>query len=751
MFIRELSHGIGHSRIRRRLRWQLCEHAFLYARSTLGGAGVRLRTYLQGLTLAAMLPLAAFAVTVVVLTVERERESMSQAAQARALTLITAVEAEMRAHTTTIEALAAMPSLAEDRFDRFREIATAVLESQLDWINIDLALPDGREVINLRLPPGAPLAPIQETPERLARLLRERTSVVGDLQMDPLLKRWAYTVRTPVIRDGRVRYILTANVSPESMGRIIAAQRFSPGWFAVVLDANARIVARNVDSEKYLGQPASRTLLDALATSQSGWFEGRTVEGAKVYSPFWRSARFGWAISMGIPAGEVTAAASHAAWVLGIGIFAALVLSFLLARYFALRISRPIDELVAVTEAIGKGQPASPQRDTPVDELRTLAETLRTAGAAVRERQEALRSADRAKDQFLAVLGHELRNPLAALTAAAHVLKVAPAGETALKARAVLERQTRQMTRLIEDLLDISRISMGKALLDKSVLDLAKVAEEVVSAARQSSANPISLSLPSSAVLVDADRARLEQILQNLIGNAQKFSRPGEPIAIELRAERRTAVLRVSDHGSGIAPAEIDRIFELFVQGEHGPDRVKSGLGLGLALVRRLVEMHGGTVSAASPGQGRGSTFTVCLPLARAAEAPVVREESTAAGEHRILIVDDNADVRTTLREMLSLDGHEVHEAGDGATGIAIARAHAPDVALIDIALPDVDGYEVARRLRSGEHGMRMKLIAVTGFGQPEDERRALEAGFDAHLTKPVRLAQLARAIAGAP
>ena len=211
-------------------------------------------------------------------------------------------------------------------------------------------------------------------------------------------------------------------------------------------------------------------------------------------------------------------------------------------------------------------------------------------------------------------------------------------------------------------------------------------------------------------------------------------------------------MLRVSDRGAGIPPGEIDRIFELFVQGEHGPDRVKSGLGLGLALVRRLVEMHGGTVSAASPGQGRGSTFTVCLPLARAAEAPrAIKEESAAAGEHRILIVDDNADVRTTLREMLSLDGHEVHEAGDGATGIAIARAHAPDVALIDIALPDVDGYEVARRLRSGEHGMRMRLIAVTGFGQPEDERRALEAGFDAHLTKPVRLAQLARALSGTP
>ena len=721
--------------------------AFLYAETSLGGR-VRLRTYLQGLTFAAMLPLAAFAIAVVVLTVEREREGLSQGAQARALTLLTAVESELRAHITTIEALAAMPSLDEANLERFRLIAAAVLESQLDWVNIELALPDGRQVMNLHLPPGAALPRISETPERIARLLRERISVVGDIRMNPLVKRWTYPVRAPVIRGDRVLYILTANVSPDSMGRIVEAQRLAPNWGAVVVDSSSRFVARNWDPEKYLGQEASESLRNALAGGNSGWFEGRTVEGTPIFSPFWRSTRFGWAVSMGIPVAEVRAAANHASWVLGIGILAALGLSFLLARYFARRISRPIDELMAVTEAIGKGLPASPLRDTPVDELRALAETLRTAGAAVRERQEALRSADRAKDQFLAVLGHELRNPLAALTAAAHVLKVAPAGETADKARAVLERQTRQMTRLIEDLLDISRITMGKALLDKAVVDLAKLAEEVVSGARQSSPNPISLSVPGAPILVDADHSRLEQILQNLIGNAQKFSRSGEPIAIELRAERHSAVLRVSDHGSGIAPREIDRIFELFVQGEHGPDRVKSGLGLGLALVRRLVEMHGGTVSAASPGQGRGSTFTVSLPLARVTETPRSAEpESTAAGEHRILIVDDNADVRTTLREMLSLDGHEVHEAGDGATGIAIARAHAPDVALIDIALPDVDGYEVARRLRAGENGMRMKLIAVTGFGQPEDERRALEAGFDAHLTKPVRLEQLARAI----
>ena len=712
---------------------------------------MRLRTYLQGLTLAAMLPLAAFAIAVAVLTVGREREGMSQGAQARALALLTAVESELRAHITTVEALAAMPSLSEGELGHFRAIAAAVLESQPDWVNIHLALPDGPQVMNLSLSPGAPLPQISETPERLARLLRERNSVVGDIQLNPLLKRWSYAVRAPVVRDGSVRYILTANVSPDSMGRIIAAQRLASNWGAVVLDSNARFVARNWNPEKYIGEQASQSLRNALASGQHGWFEGRTVEGTPVYSPFWRSERYGWAVSMGFPVSEVTAAANRASWVLGIGILAAFVLSFLLARYFARRIARPIDELVAVTEAIGRGRPASPLRETPIDELRALAEALRSAGEAVRERQEALRSADRAKDQFLAVLGHELRNPLAALTAAAHVLKVAPAGETADKAREVLERQTRQMTRLIEDLLDISRITMGKALLDKSVVDLAKLADEVVSGARQSCPNPIALSLPGAPLLVEGDHARLEQVLQNLIGNAQKFSRAEAPIEIEVHTEGGAAVLRVSDRGAGIDPAEIDRIFELFVQGEHGPDRVKSGLGLGLALVRRLVQMHGGTVSAASPGQGRGSTFTVRLPLARVAEAPRGPEPEAATGaEHRILIVDDNADVRMTLREMLALNGYEVHEAGDGATGIAIARAHAPDVALIDIALPDVDGYEVARRLRAGENGLRMRLIAVTGFGQPEDERRALEAGFDAHLTKPVRLEQLTRAISSA-
>ena len=712
---------------------------------------MRLRTYLQGLTLAAVLPLAAFAIAVAVVTLTRERESLSHGAQARALTLLTAIEAELGNSISTLDALAAMPSLAVDDLPRFRTIAEAVLKSQPDWLNIHLALPEGRQVMNLRVPQGAPLPPLNEKDADLDSVVRARKPIVGDVVMNPLVGRWTFAVRVPIVGDGVVRYILSANVTPESIGRIIEAQKLAANQAAVVVDAKARFVWRNWEPQKYLGQPASQSLRDALASGPNGWFEGRTVEGTPIFSPWWRSERHGWAVAMGIPVSEVTAAAWRVAWLLVAGLLAALVLSFLLARTFARRVSQPIAELAAATEAIGEGKPGDFRTAMPIRELRALRRALRKADRAVRERQDALHSADRAKDEFLAILGHELRNPLAALTAATHVLKVAPAGAAADKARAVLERQTRQMTRLIEDLLDISRISMGKAVVEKSVFNLAEFAEEIVAGLRSSSPNRITVSRPAAPILIEADRARIEQILSNLLDNAIKFSPAGEPIAVEVRAEDGSAVIRVADHGRGIPSGQIDRIFDLFVQGEHGPDRTKSGLGLGLALVKRLAELHGGTVTVVSEGENRGATFTVRLPSVHALAQQSPADDIRAPREQRILIVDDNEDVRETLREMLALEGHDVREASDGASGIALARKEAPDVALIDIALPDLDGYEVARRLKSAANGAHIRLIAVTGFGQPDDRRRALEAGFDAHLTKPVRLEQLTRAISGHP
>jgi CheY-like chemotaxis protein len=377
---------------------------------------------------------------------------------------------------------------------------------------------------------------------------------------------------------------------------------------------------------------------------------------------------------------------------------------------------------------------------------------MRERHELIEREKAALQATDRAKDEFLAMLSHELRNPLAALTAAAHVLKLSdPGRDSAIKARAVVERQTKHMARLVGDLLDISRVAMGKVALERERVNLAEVVSRVTSTWRASGRlERHRVSLDAAPVWVDADRARLEQIFSNLLDNSLKFTPAGRRVSISVRQEGESAVLRVADEGEGVAAEATERIFELFVQGERGLDRGAGGLGVGLALVKRLTEMHGGTVTAASPGAGQGATFTVTLPAVLPPAQPAAAPESAPRETpRRVLIVEDNDDTRQMLHEALAFSGHDVREARDGATGLALAAESRPDVALIDIGLPDVDGYEVARRLRAAPGGRSIGLIAITGYGQAEDQRRAYDAGFDAHLTKPVAPERLKQVMAG--
>ena len=364
--------------------------------------------------------------------------------------------------------------------------------------------------------------------------------------------------------------------------------------------------------------------------------------------------------------------------------------------------------------------------------------------------ERALEDANRQKDEFLAMLSHELRNPLAAVTSAAQVIKLSnPTDPRVLQARDVIDRQAKQMGRMIEDLLDVSRFAMDKATIKREVFDLADAvrnAAATASAGHRADARRVSVDA-ASPVWVDGDQARIEQVVANLLDNAFKFS--ATHARASLRREGGEAVLEIADDGEGIAPEFVGRVFEPFVRGA-GDSQRKPGLGLGLAVVKGLAELHGGSVSAESPGRGQGATFTVRLP---AAAAPAERPDSAGARKpvrpRRILIVEDNEDTRRMLRGALALEGHQVTEASDGAAGIeAAAQAH-PEIAIIDIGLPDIDGYEVARRLRRG--GDATVLVALTGYGQAEDRRRALAAGFHAHLVKPVTPEGLGKVVAMEP
>ncbi len=383
---------------------------------------------------------------------------------------------------------------------------------------------------------------------------------------------------------------------------------------------------------------------------------------------------------------------------------------------------------------------------------------LRWALARERQAYAALRESDERKSNFIAMLSHELRNPLAPLRHALWLLDRAGAGtEQAAHARATLARQVLHLTRITDDLLDATRISRGRIQIQQTRVDLVELVRRAVEdhealfAARRVS---LAADLGRLPLWLDADATRIGQVLGNVLWNAAKFTEPGGHAAISVeRGPGGWALVRVRDDGIGIPPSVLDHVFEPFVQADRSLDRTRGGLGLGLAVVKALVELHGGSVQARSDGPGHGSEFTIRLPLAPEQPtllSPTGRERETMP-RHRVLVVEDNLDAAETLREMLLTWDHEVEVAHDGREGLDKARAFRPDVVLCDIGLPGMDGYEVARAIRSDPRLSSAFLVAVTGYASHEDARRAAGAGFDRHLGKPVPVEVLEEVLATAP
>ena len=375
----------------------------------------------------------------------------------------------------------------------------------------------------------------------------------------------------------------------------------------------------------------------------------------------------------------------------------------------------------------------------------------------VTERERAareVRGADRRKDEFLATLSHELRNPLAPLRNAVQIMRLAPDPKQVADAGHVMERQLGHMVRLVDDLLDMSRITRGELTLRKAPVDFATVVRNAVETSRpliDSKGHRLTVTLPAPGVVVDGDLTRLTQVLANLLNNAAKFSNRSGEITLSAERHANEVVVRVTDRGVGIPAEMLGSIFDMFMQVDQTLESSHGGLGIGLTLVRRLVELHGGTVEAHSAGRGAGSEFVVRLPITSAWAAvdtpmatPTVASPAAAVGR-RILVVDDNEDSADSLAKLLELMGHAIATAHDGVEAVDAAESFRPEVILLDIGLPKLDGYGVARRIREQPWGKDMLLIAATGWGQQEDRRRSKEAGFDHHLVKPVDLAELVR------
>jgi signal transduction histidine kinase len=385
-----------------------------------------------------------------------------------------------------------------------------------------------------------------------------------------------------------------------------------------------------------------------------------------------------------------------------------------------------------------------------------LEERVSERTAALEATTEQLKEANHRKDEFLAMLAHELRNPLAPIRTAVQLLRLKELTEPhRQRARDVIERQVEHLVNLIDDLLDVSRITRGMITLQLEPVLVGAIVARAVETARpaiDAHKHALELDLPEELISVEGDKTRLVQVIANILHNAAKFMDPGGRIRLSVRREGQYALISIADTGIGIAPDLLPKIFELFTQVHAKSERAQGGLGIGLALVRRLTEMHGGTVTAHSDGAGRGSTFSVRLPVMVAQIAGLVhpkRDTGTIprVASQRILVADDNRDAAEALSLQLQLAGHDVRTAHDGIEALTVAKTFDPDIVLLDIGMPKMDGYEVARQLRLQPGSRRVTLIALTGWGQQQDRDRTADAGFDAHLVKPVAEAQLFRAL----
>jgi CheY-like chemotaxis protein len=370
-----------------------------------------------------------------------------------------------------------------------------------------------------------------------------------------------------------------------------------------------------------------------------------------------------------------------------------------------------------------------------------------------RQAEETLKEVNQRKDEFLAMLAHELRNPLAPIRNAAQILNVHASGKPQLEwVRAVIERQTRHLVRLVDDLLDVSRMVRGQIVLQKSPVELGEIVRHAVETSRpliRMRKHRLDVRLPDEALRLNADLTRMAQVLANLLNNAAKYTDEGGQIVLEAGCDGDEVTICVRDNGPGISPALLPQVFDMFTQADRTLDRAQGGLGIGLTLVKRLVEMHGGSVEARSEGLGQGAEFVVRLPLLAAEEEELQEATVRTVDGHahtrglRILVVDDNVDAADSIAILLSMEGHQTQTVNNAHDALIAATEFRPDVVLLDIGLPEMDGYEVARRLRSENAIENLRLVAVTGYGQPADRARAQAAGFDKHLVKPVEPAAL--------
>jgi signal transduction histidine kinase/ActR/RegA family two-component response regulator len=709
----------------------------------------RLLILLSGIGL---LPLALLGLWSVHTTSQYQQREQDRALLDLARALSSAVDAELDGSIATLASLARAPAIDAGDIKAFYDIARDQVAAQPEWLAIVLTDAEGKVLFRTTNPFDAPSGHITE-PESLRQLLAVQKPLVGHVARGQH-GHVAFPVRVPIRDRAGHLYALTAVIEPDRILGVVKRQAAPSGSVIVVIDAFGSIVARSKDHDKRVTGPPGPALTQ-LMRSRSPEGVGRNVnfEGDSLTSAFTRVSRHGWTVAVGVPRPSIGPASLTGITLYGWGLAASLLACIGLASLLSIRITRSFANLQRGAATLGAGHQIEvvPSRIRELDLMgQALAAAASQHAAHEQERSRLLasledalaasRDASRVKDEFLAVLGHELRNPLSPIVASLDLMDLRADGAS-LRERTIMRRQVNHLKRLVDDLLDVSRITSGKMQLELRPLNLAEVVRHAVTSRP---GRPVSLRAPD-AVCVEGDESRLAQVLNNLLSNAERFGDGSTEVT--LGSADGWARLEVRDRGIGMAPELLARVFEPFYQAPQQVARITGGLGLGLAIVRKIVELHGGRVWAHSDGPGAGSRFVVELPLIDA-PAPLPQAQALqAASGRQVLVVDDNVDAAATTAQILEQFGHAVRVAHTAAAALELCERYRPAVAILDIGLPDMDGYALAAAIR--RTGAAPRLVALTGYGQRSDVERAAGAGFDLHLTKPASLEDLERAVSG--
>ena len=712
-----------------------------------------IRSHLVLLVCAALLPVLVFSAVLTGLFWLQQRATYDEGYLERVRAMTIALDTEIGASIRVLENLALSPDLEGGRTDAFEATVRLVLTSQSSWSTVALVESSGRQLFKLT-PQSDELGPVDI--DTFNRVVATRAPQLSGLVRTGEARKFMTEIAVPVTRDDRVTHVLVAGIEPRMWLDFLAKYPMAANATMTLLDRNGIVIARTLNENRWIGQRASPGLYERAREKIEGAYRNYGLEGQYFYTAHRRSTRWGWTVATGVPAEDVEADLRGTTYAMAAAALVVGLLAVALAMLFGRRISGPIAALAHSAKALGGGGnvPVAPAEE--IAEIDDVTRAFDEAGRLLREREQALNaavareqqaraeaeSANRGKDEFLAMLGHELRNPLNAITTSLAVLnRLAPSTDPAAPSRDVISRQIGVLRQLVDDLLDVARVTRGKIVLHRRPVNLASLVRRTVDVMRNGARlGDHDVDVDVRDVWIHADETRIEQIVANLVDNAVKYTPHGGRIGVRVGTVAEFALLEVTDTGVGIAASLLPRVFDLFTQGERTLDRAQGGLGLGLTLVRRLVELHDGHVAAHSSGAGHGAAFSVRIP---AIDPPVVADvpehlRAPAAVPKTVVIVEDNADGRRMLKALLDLQGHDVHEADDGLAGVAEVLRVRPHVAIVDIGLPGCDGYEVARRVRAAQNGRRVRLVALSGYGQHDARARAIAAGFDAYLVKPI-------------